>query len=84
MTLACYGYTHEQTLFSGTRLRHKAINGLYQTCAQTLLPTNKWNTSAEIYADKGYVGTEREERLRDQGYRPQIQRKTKPGKPLSA
>ncbi len=45
---------------------------------------DEWNTSAEIYADKGYVGAEREERLREQGYRPQIQRKTKQGKPLSA
>ena len=43
-----------------------------------------WNTSAEIYADKGYVGAEREERLREQGYRPQIQRKDRPGKPLSS
>ena len=43
-----------------------------------------WNTSAEIYADKGYIGTEREERLRQQGFRPHIQRKGRPGKPLSA
>ncbi|MBU2745754.1 transposase, partial [Acidithiobacillus caldus] len=35
-------------------------------------------------ADKGYVGAEREERLREQGYRPRIQRKAKQGKPLSA
>ncbi|OFC30639.1 hypothetical protein BAE29_05185 [Acidithiobacillus caldus] len=26
---------------------------------------DEWNTSAEIYADKGYVGAEREERLRE-------------------
>lgn len=45
---------------------------------------DEWNTSAEIYADKGYVGAEREERLREQGYRPQMQRKAKPGKTLSA
>jgi IS5 family transposase len=45
---------------------------------------DEWNTSAEIYADKGYVGAEREERLREQGYRPQIQRKAKKGKMLSA
>ncbi|AEK59546.1 transposase, IS5 family (plasmid) [Acidithiobacillus caldus SM-1] len=45
---------------------------------------DEWNTSAEIYADKGYVGADREERLREQGYRPQIQRKAKPGKALSA
>ena len=45
---------------------------------------DEWNTSAEIYADKGYVGAEREERLREQGYRPQIQRKAKKGKTRSA
>ena len=45
---------------------------------------DEWNTSAEIYADKGYVGAEREARLREQGYRPQIQRNAKPGKALSA
>ncbi len=43
----------------------------------------EWNTSGEIYADKGYVGAEREERLREQGYRHYIQRKGAPGKPLS-
>lgn len=45
---------------------------------------DEWNTGAEIYADKGYVGAEREESLREQGYRPQIQRKAKKGQPLSA
>ena len=45
---------------------------------------DEWNHRGEIYADKGYVGAEREERLREQGYRPQIQRKGNPGKPLSA
>ncbi|MDD3759815.1 MAG: IS5 family transposase [Acidithiobacillus sp.] len=43
-----------------------------------------WNSSAEIYADKGYVGAEREERLQEQGYRTHIQRKAQKGKPLSA
>ena len=38
---------------------------------------DEWNRSAEIYADKGHVGAEREERLRERGYRPQIQRKAK-------
>ena len=41
------------------------------------------NTSREIYADKGYVGQEREKRLVSKGYRPKIQRKAKQGKPLS-
>ncbi len=45
---------------------------------------DEWNHSAEIYADKGYVGAEREERLHAQGYRLHIQRKAKKGKPLSA
>ena len=45
---------------------------------------DEWNTSAEIYADKGYVGAEREERLQQQGYRPHIQRKAQKGKHLSA
>ncbi len=31
-----------------------------------------WNTSAEIYADKGYVGEEREARLREQGIGPRF------------
>ncbi|WP_188092798.1 IS5 family transposase [Acidithiobacillus caldus] len=44
---------------------------------------DEWKTSAEIYADKGYVGAEREERLREQGYRLQIQCKAKQGKTLS-
>ncbi len=42
------------------------------------------NTSAGIYAGKGYIGAGREERLREQGYRPHIQRKGRPGKPLPA
>ena len=45
---------------------------------------DEWSTGAEIYADKGYVGGEREERLGEQGCRPQIQRKAKLGETLSA
>lgn len=45
---------------------------------------DEWNTSAEIYADKGYVGTEQEEQFREQGYRPQLQRKAKKGVSLLA
>ncbi|MGZ8930652.1 MAG: IS5 family transposase [Methylosarcina sp.] len=41
------------------------------------------NTSRDIYADKGYVDSEREARLQDEGWRMQIQRKAPKGKPLS-
>ncbi len=36
---------------------------------------DEWNTSREIHAERGYVHVEREDRLREQGYRPQIQRR---------
>lgn len=41
------------------------------------------NTSRDRYADKGYVDTEREARLKSEGYRVHNQRKAKKGKPLS-
>ena len=41
------------------------------------------NTSRDIYADKGYVDGEREQRLRAKGWRVHIQRKGQAGKPLS-
>ena len=41
------------------------------------------NTSKDVYADRGYVNTEREKRLNNTGYRMHIQRKKKQGKPLS-
>jgi len=41
------------------------------------------NTSRDLYADKGYVDTEREARLKSEGYRVHIQRKAQKGKPLS-
>lgn len=41
------------------------------------------NTSRDVYTDKGYVDGEREARLKDQGWRMQIQRKAAKGKPLS-
>lgn len=40
------------------------------------------NTNAAIYADRGYASDQRERALREMGYRPEIQRKAKPGKPL--
>jgi len=42
------------------------------------------NTSRDIYADKGYADGEREERLKESGWRPRIQRKAKKGKNISA
>jgi IS5 family transposase len=42
------------------------------------------NTRRDLYADKGYTDKEREARLKQQGWRPHIQRKAKQGKPLSA
>ena len=41
------------------------------------------NTNRDIYADKGYVDGEREQRLRAQRWRVHIQRKGQAGKPLS-
>ena len=42
------------------------------------------NTSRVVLADKGYVDASREARLTDAGWRLDIQRKAKKGKPLSA
>ena len=42
-----------------------------------------WNTSAEVYADRGYPSQEREEPLKAQGYRSRIQRKGRRNRPLS-
>lgn len=40
------------------------------------------NTSRVVSADKGYVDGERERRLKQRGWRPQIQRRAKAGQPL--
>ncbi|WP_248884120.1 transposase family protein [Igneacidithiobacillus siniensis] len=45
---------------------------------------DEWNHRAEIYADKGYVCAEWEERLQAQGCRIHIQRYAKEEKPISA
>jgi IS5 family transposase len=42
-----------------------------------------YNTSRDLYGDKGYVGSDREARLKANGYRVHIQRKATKGKPLS-
>ncbi|OXJ22498.1 IS5/IS1182 family transposase [Burkholderia sp. HI2714] len=41
------------------------------------------NTSRDVWADKGYVDSEREQRLGKTGWRLHIQREGRPGKPLS-
>lgn len=41
------------------------------------------NTSRDVWADKGYVDGEREQRLSEMGWRLHIQRKGQAGKPLS-
>ncbi len=41
------------------------------------------NTSRDAYADKGYPSAQRSEMLKTLGYREHIQRKAKPGQPLS-
>lgn len=40
-----------------------------------------WKMIGKFYADKGYVRNDREQRLREQGYRPSIQRNSQSGKP---
>ena len=83
---AYYGYK----LSISVDRRHKIVRQWITDTAgvhdsQHLEPVlDDWNTSAEIYADKGYVGVEREERLKERGFRPHIQRKAQRGKPLSA
>ena len=42
-----------------------------------------FNTSADVYADRGYPSEQREAWLKENGYRNQIQRKGKRNKPLS-
>ena len=41
------------------------------------------NTSADVYADRGYPSAQRSEMLKALGYREHIQRKAKAGQPLS-
>lgn len=45
---------------------------------------DRHNTSADVYADKGYPSAARSQMLKVLGYREHIQRKAKVGKPLSA
>ena len=68
--------------------KHKLIRRLKTDTASThdsqhfeaLLDSG--NTCRDVYADRGYASKEREEALQANGYRPQIQRKAKPHRPL--
>jgi len=44
---------------------------------------DRLNTILDVYADRGYTSQSREDWLKDEGYRNQIQRKGKRNKPLS-
>ena len=76
-------------LSSSVDRRHKLIRRVHVSAAsendtlhfERVLDAS--NTSRDIYADKGYVDGEREQRLRAQGWRVHIQRKGQAGKPLS-
>ncbi len=76
-------------LSSSVDRRHKLIRRVHVSTASehdTLhfeRVLDAGNTSRDIYADKGYVDGEREQRLRAQGWRVHIQRKGQAGKPLS-
>ena len=68
--------------------KHKLIRRLKTDTASThdsqhfeaLLDSG--NTCRDVYADRGYASKQREEALQAKGYRPQIQRKAKPHRPL--
>lgn len=68
--------------------KHKIIRRLKTDTASThdsqhfeaLLDSG--NTCRDVHADRGYASKEREESLQAKGYRPQIQRKAKPHRPL--
>ncbi len=76
-------------LSSSVDRRHKLIRRVHVSAASendTLhfeRVLDRGNTSRDVYADKGYVDSEREQRLRAQGWRLRIQRKGQAGRPLS-
>lgn len=77
-------------LSANVDVRHKLIRGCVISDAAEHdvrhLPAllDSANTSADVYADRGYAGRNQEQALQAQGYRPQIQRKASPGKKLDA
>lgn len=76
-------------LCSSVDRRHKLIRRVHVSTASehdTLhfeRVLDRGNTSRDVYADKGYVDGEREQRLGEKGWRLHIQRKGQAGKPLS-
>ena len=76
-------------LSTGVDRRHKLIRRIHVSTASehdTLHfegVLDPGNTSRDVYADKGYVDGEREQRLSEKGWRLHIQRKGQAGKPLS-
>ncbi|MCR0969723.1 MULTISPECIES: transposase, partial [Acidithiobacillus] len=73
----------------GVDRKHKLIRKLVTDTASVHdsrhfeVVLDDWNTSAEVYADRGYPSQEREEQLKAQGYRSRIQRKGSRNHPLS-
>ena len=81
--------TYGFKLSVGVDRKHKLIRKLVTDTASVHdsrhfeVVLDDWNTSAEVYADRGYPSQEREEQLKAQGYRSRIQRKGSRNHPLS-
>ena len=82
------GY-HGYKLSISVDVRHKFIRSITTGTASEHDSTHfdevldEHNTSADVYADRGYPSAQRSEMLSALGYREHIQRKAKAGKPLS-
>ena len=82
------GY-HGYKLSISVDVRHKFIRKITTGTASEHDSTHfdevldEHNTSANIYADRGYPSAQRSEMLKALGYREHIQRKAKAGQPLS-
>ena len=82
------GY-HGYKLSISVDVRHKFIRKITTGTASEHDSTHfddvldEHNTNRDVYADRGYPSAQRSEMLDVLGYRDHIQRKAKPGKPLS-
>ena len=80
---------HGYKLSISVDIKHKFIRKVFTGTASEHDSTHfdevldEDNTSADIYADKGYPSQARSQMLKTLGYREHIQRKAKAGKPLS-
>ena len=80
---------HGYKLSVSVDVRHKFIRQITTGTASEHDSTHfdevldQHNTSADVYADKGYVSKARSEMLKALGFRDHIQRKAQAGKPLS-